>query len=67
MKAMEERKKAMEKRQENVGNFYYFGVVEMCKWWLKKFPNGVVARDLLKIKMGKKVALSITVINYGQD
>jgi hypothetical protein len=51
MKAMEEREKAMEKRQKNVRNSYYFRTIEMCKWWPKKFSNGVVARDLSKTKM----------------
>jgi hypothetical protein len=63
MKAMEDREKAMEKKQKNVGNSDYFGIVEMCKWWLKKFSNGVVARDLSKIKMGNKNCI----INYSNQ
>jgi hypothetical protein len=34
----------------------------MCKWWLKKFSNGVVKRDLLKTRMGNKSCI----INYNK-
>jgi hypothetical protein len=63
MKAMEERKKVMEIFLKKMGNSYYFGTVKMCKWWLKKFSNGVVAKDLSKTKMGNKSCI----INYSKQ
>lgn len=62
MKVMEEREKVMKKDKKR-GNSYYFGVVKMCKWWLKKFSNGVVKRDLLKTRMGNKSCI----INYNKE
>jgi hypothetical protein len=45
------------KNQKNVGNSYYFEAIEMCKWWLNFFSNGVMARDLSKTKMGNKICI----------
>ncbi len=52
IKVAEDWMKAMEEDKRSMWNSYYFGVVTMCKWWLKKFSNGVVAKDPSKTKMG---------------